>query len=33
MSQIIYPIPHLPPVIDIGKQTGAGHEREVISCL
>lgn len=32
MSQIIYPITHLPPVIDIGKQTEKGHEKEVISC-
>lgn len=27
MSQIIYPITHLPPVIDIGKQTEKGVTR------
>ena len=32
MSQIIYPITLLPPVIDIGKQTGERREKEVISC-
>ena len=32
MSQIIYPITHLPPVIDIGKQTEKGKGREVIPC-